>query len=147
MAGKKGKSGRPRKPQLLQIAEGTHRSDRHGASGDAVCVDGKPEKPNFSNPWADELWETDIAPLIELGVITRTDSSIAQTTCEMYGLYRMCYELAEQDPTDKDTRIAVTAYWAKYEQGASRLGLNPSDRARMKVEKKKPNSIQGRKRG
>ncbi len=93
------------------------------------------------------MWDSHVRALEEMGVATPTDAAILQSMCELWGLYRMAYELAESMPIDKDARIAVTTYWAKFEAAAARCGLNPSDRGRLKVDVAKPAGIQARKRG
>lgn len=135
MAGKRGKGGRPPKPVPVRIADGTHRNDRHGSVDALVQPAEAPEKPHFENAAAADLWDTLVAELIELGVAKSTDAALLQSMCEMWGLYRAAYSVAEQDPTDKDARIAVTSYWAKFETAASRCGMNPTDRGRLRINK------------
>jgi hypothetical protein len=55
--------------------------------------------------------------------------------------------VANSNPIDKDARISVTAYWAKFEQGAARFGLNPSDRQKIKADKPVKPLIAARQRG
>lgn len=147
MAGKPGRSGRRPKPDVLKIAQGTYRAKRSGNPKDKVDVKGAPKKPHFENPYADALWDETVKELVELGVATKIDAPLLRTMCELWGLYRMAYEIAEKDPTDKDARIAVVSYVAKFEQVAARFGLNPSDRGRIKIEKPKQSVTQARKRG
>lgn len=147
MAGKRGRSGRRPKPRVLHIAEGTHRDDRHGAVGDSFDAEGAPEKPEFSNPWAAQLWEQEVSDLINRGIAKKLDRAMLQSMCELWGLYRHSLSIAEDNPIDKDARIAVATYWAKFEQAAARFGMNASDRSRLKIEKPKTPLIQQRKRG
>lgn len=147
MAGKRGRSGPKPKPTMLSIADGTHRPDRHGEIGEAVRADTHFEKPNFQCTYADALWEETIVPAMAAGYLTVLDAPLCRSVCELWGLYVMSYDIALSEPTDKDARIAVTNYWAKFEQAAARLGLNPCDRARLKIEKPKPTGIAARKRG
>lgn len=87
------------------------------------------------------------ATLYEEKKLTLVDLALLQSTCEMWGLYRSAFALAAANPIDKDARIAVTSYWAKFEQGAARFGMNPSDRQRIKATKAAKPSIQARQRG
>ena len=133
------KSGRPRKPMALHILEGTFRSDRHG--DDVVRASGEVEKPHFTNAHASDLWDRLVDKLFW---VKSVDTAMLQTTCHFYGLYMAAYEVAENDPTDRDARTAVTSYWAKFEKGCSVLGLNPSDRGRLQVEKPQSSGVRRR---
>jgi len=65
-------------------------------------------------------------------VLGELDTAVLWSACEMWELYRQVMDKAKLDPINADNRIAVTAYWQKFEVAASRLGLNPSDRQRLK---------------
>lgn len=147
MAGKKGRSGRPRKATALHIAEGTHRHNEHGDIGDAVLATGCPEKPHFASIAASDHWDEVVPQLVSLGVAAQVDRSHLIAMCELWGLYRSAYDIAESHPTDKDARIAVSTYFTKWESAAARVGMNPSDRSRLKIDKPKSTGIEARKRG
>lgn len=147
MAGKKGRSGRRPKPDALKIASGTYRADRSGDLASKVTPEGKPERPHFTNPDAAAMWDREVEELMRVGVATVLDGPMLQIMCELYGLYRASYAIAELDPTDKDARIATATYATKVDAIASRFGLNASDRGRLKVDVAKPAGIQARKRG
>lgn len=104
-------------------------------------------KPEFTNAAASDLWDEVVAELVSLGVATPLDVPMLKSMCEVWGLYRAAYKVAEDDPTDKDARIAVVAYWAKFEQAAARFGMNASDRGRLQIAKKPKGGITARKRG
>ncbi len=147
MAGKKGRSGRKPKPTVLHIAQGTHRNDRHGPQDAQPEIDPTLTKPEFECPYASKLWDDEVQATIDAGLATKVDGPLLRSACELWGLYVMSYQIALNDPTDKDARIAVTNYWAKFEQAAARFGWNPSDRSRLKIEKPKAPGIAPRKRG
>lgn len=136
MSGKLGRSGRPRvnwpdDESILTLP----------------ALEELPEKPSFVSEDASQLWDDVAETLYDEKKLTLVDLALLQSTCELYGLYRASYAIAAQCPTDKDARIAVTSYWAKFEQGAARFGMNPSDRQRIKATKKVKPSIQARQRG
>lgn len=138
MAGKKGRSGRkPAKPDAVRLADGTYRSDRHGLIELKPQAGGLPRKPIFACRHAEQLWDDIAAELAEIGVVKRIDASLLQSLCELWGLYRKSYAIAAQRPIDRDARISVVAYWAKFEQAAARFGLNPQDRSRLQIDKPK----------
>jgi len=146
MAGKKGRSGGRPKPTALHISQGTHRADRHGPIDSQVEFDPEIEKPNFECPYAEAMWNKEVQATIDAGIVTKVDGPLLRSACDLWGLYMMSCQIATNDPTDRDARIAVTAYWAKFEQAAARFGWNPSDRSRLKIEKPKASGIQARKR-
>jgi P27 family predicted phage terminase small subunit len=106
-----------------------------------------PEKPVFECSYASSLWDELVDRLHAAKLLKAVDIPLLQSACEMWGLYRKCYVLANNDPTNKDCRIAVTAYWAKFEQAAARFGLNPSDRQRLRTETPTRQAIAARQRG
>lgn len=131
----------------MKLAQGTYRASDSGDPDEKPDAQGVPEKPDFGNPHAAELWDEIAEELVAMNVARRIDAAMLRSMCEMWGLYRTSYGIAESDPTDKDARIAVATYWAKFEQAAARFGLNPSDRGRLRVETTKQEGIQARKRG
>lgn len=147
MAGKRGRSGRRPKPDAVKLAAGTYRYSDSGDPEEKPEADGAPQKPVFASVHASELWDKTVTELVAMQVAARIDSALLRSMCELWGLYRISYEIAESDPTDKDARIAVVAYWAKFEQAAARFGMNPSDRGRLRIEKPKEPAIPARQRG
>jgi phage terminase small subunit len=136
MSGKPGRSGRPR----------LHSPD----DGDVLtlpALEAMPEKPVFSSPDASQLWDDVAESLYAKGALTIVDLALLKSTCQLYGLYCRCLPIAEADPIDKDARIAVTSYWAKFEQGCARFGMNPSDRQKLKERKSVKPVIAARQRG
>lgn len=137
MAGKLGRSGRPPSP----------------VSGDSAFtvlmppLPEMPQKPEFECPLAGELWDEVAGKLHEAKLLRVVDLPLLQSACELWGLYRRAYSAANRNPVDKDCRIAVTAYWAKFEQAAARFGLNPSDRQRLKTDAPVRPAIAARQRG
>lgn len=125
MAGKPGRSGRL--PDINGKLDLSESSDVLSFPSGAI-----PEKPAFVDREASGFWDLIVAELGPLGRLKPEYVPLLQATCEMWGLYRASYVAAHRNPTDKDCRISVTAYWAKFEQGAARFGLNPVDIARIK---------------
>lgn len=131
-----GRSGRPRviRPEdgdVLQLP----------------ALESLPEKPAFVSEAASQLWDDVAETLHKEKKLTLVDLALLQSTCELWGLYRDVVDKAVVDPVDKDIRIAVTAYWAKFEQGAARFGMNPSDRQKIRANKPTKTAIPARQRG
>ncbi len=136
MSGKMGRSGR--KPGI------------YAGDGDVLqlpALERLPEKPMFASEAASQLWDDVAETLYEEKKLTLVDLALLQSTCELWGLYRDSFQCAVANPIDKDARIAVTAYWAKFEQGAARFGMNPSDRQKIRANKPVKSVIPARQRG
>lgn len=128
------RGGRPAKPKKLHILEGSFRKDRHGAKGDAPSVAGDVIVPDLEEH-AKKMWGEVIGPLVKLGIVTSADVPAAQAMCESWGLMRRSFAALESDPCDKLARTAYTAYCQLFDKFASRFGLTPADRQRLKFEK------------
>jgi phage terminase small subunit len=125
------RSGRPRKSVEFKKAAGTYRQDR---DGDELPVDGEPIRPRGLTKDERWLWDSVVLAYRGTGVLATIDTAALLSACELWSLYRSALAIVKLDPTDKEARIAVISYWTSFERAASRLGLNPSDRARMNVE-------------
>lgn len=125
MSGKPGRSGRL--PEIGIAADTNSVVQFQGRASDAP-------KPEFLSEDAAALWDRWLPRLLSRGVFSSEDSEMLQSICEIWGLYCASYKAAFRNPTDKDCRIAVTSYWAKFEQGAARFGMNPADRQRLKAQ-------------
>lgn len=151
MAGNR-RSGRPRKPTELHVAEGTYRADRHGAKRaeaqeeQAAAAIRRPSGMTRDEAW---LWDLVVTELVRRRVVKEIDAPLLQSMCELWGLYRKAYRAAKKWPLDRDARIAINTYWRAFEVAASRFGLNASDRARLQFHdgEQKQKAILARKRG
>ena len=95
---------------------------------------GLPEKPAELTGDAGDLWDLILGEYAEAGPVKRLDGAALRACCELWALYRKAVKSAEADPIDKDTRIAVTSYYAAWERAAAKLGINPVDRRRVRTE-------------
>lgn len=136
-----GNRGRPPKPLSLHIAEGTLRGDRHGSKGDVPTPDGKPKRPAKMKKDAAWLWDNYVTKLADADIATAIDAPQLQRMCEWWHELKRCQrELSELEPVEKNyyrfllqTQIAEKAF----DSIASRFGLTPADRMRIKVEPRK----------
>jgi P27 family predicted phage terminase small subunit len=93
------------------------------------------------------LWSLVVDSFRDAGILAAIDAALLRSACELWNLYRKAFKLAKKDPTDKDARIAVTNYWHAFETAASRLGMNPLDRSRLRpVVDPKKSGIKARRR-
>jgi P27 family predicted phage terminase small subunit len=122
MAGNK-RSGRNPKPRLFAA----------GSDGPSVVVPGAVVVPAELDGEALRVWKGIVGPLAERGIVTAGDVPAAQAMCEFWALYRLALVQAKIDPLDKNARCAVKAYSSEFDRLASRFGLTPSDRQRLKA--------------
>jgi hypothetical protein len=125
------RSGRRQKPIEQHIAAGTFRRDRHG----------RPERRNGDG--ADYLWvptgfedDPEAVELFELlspGLpLEETDSPLFAAMIQTWGLYQNAYHRAKQNADDKSLRSAVVQYLSVFERLASRFGMSPTDRPKLR---------------
>lgn len=137
--------GRPRKPVEQLKREGRFRKDRHGDRSEPV-IDDVPTRPKTLTGEAKALWDEVVPALIKAGVARATDAPLLVSMCELWALYRAAHKVAVKWPTDKDARIAVTAYWAKFAAAAAVCGMSPEARSRVAVDAPKTGGVAARKR-
>lgn len=130
--------GRKRKTADQLKIHGTFREDRHAARDSAPKPSGRPERPASLTGDAATHWDFVVNQLAELGVVTELDTMALQTASEMWALYRTTLAAALLNPIDKDLRISVLGYKTAWETSAAKLGLNPTDRQRLRVSKTEP---------
>jgi hypothetical protein len=147
MAGKKGRSGRPRIPVELHVARGTFRADRHAAPPAPLPAGGGGGLfvPTWLADDARELWQVLER---ELGaMVAPTDAAALALLAETYALLGRCLTAARKNPTDPDTRNAIAAYGKLVESLAGQFGLTPAARAALGAPRSTPPRIATRKRG
>lgn len=129
------KGRKPKTVEQLQAA-GTYRADRHGrrrvatpASGAAAAL----ARPSGLCGEAVTLWDQIAPELSAAGVIQPGDEPLLRMLCEVWALYRAAYREASLAPTDQAARSAVVAYAQAMDRLASRFGLSPSERGRLRA--------------
>jgi len=139
------------KPAILHIADGTHRRDRHGDPAAIVASPGTPERPKELAGDAKKLWDAIVPGLVESGVATERDAVELAEMCQWFKRYKKaakeCDRTAASNPYYRQLLLATKTAWGEFDGIASRFGLTPSDRARLKVEPKQKSGVATRKRG
>lgn len=127
---------RGRKGKTLEQHErdGTLNITRHRDLLDAAKLDGTPEKPAHLTGDAEWMWDFVTAELAEKCGLKRLDTMALTACCEQWGLYRAVMEKLRQYPTDRDARVAMVQFHDRFMADAAKLGLNPTDRQRIKTE-------------
>ena len=133
--------GRPPKPIERHKLEGTHRPDRQGEGVAAPA--GRPEPTIALGQYAQEMWDRLIPVLESMGVLTLADGQLCTAFCVNYGKWRSCEEHIEAEGMwQVDDRGKVSKHPAvlvakesdeRMEKLGAKMGLSPSERARLKV--------------
>lgn len=79
------------------------------------------------------MWDDVVSELVALGIAKRIDGPALLAMCELWGWYRAAAAVADEDPLDGNARRAVTGYYEKWQAAASKFGLNPADRDRLRL--------------
>lgn len=142
--------GRPRKPEALHILEGTFREDRHGNRG--VDADGIPERPKSLKGDAKKFWDSAVPQLIELGLAKAIDATQLEAMCQWFARYQKFSKTIDgcSDPLaiSRELMLNMEAAWKMFDKIASRFGLSPADRMRLRTtgETKKKSGVASRQR-
>jgi len=124
---------RPRKPVELLKLDGTYRADRHSDRSDNIAH-GRPEPPEWLDDDALFAWEI-ITANFHPSVLKATDTLTLAAACKWWSRWRRFdrqLDVPEVDPY-KISVMAATA-WKACEKCLSKLGLNPTDRAKLRAE-------------
>ncbi len=126
----------PRKPDALKLTDGT--ADRDGDLADVVLPPGVPSKPDSLSKHAGELWDAIVPGLIECGAVAAIDGTMLAAMAEWHARYRQwAGPLDAGEPDDDGSRrrlMGACAAWKQFEGLASKFGLSPGDRARLRVQ-------------
>jgi P27 family predicted phage terminase small subunit len=130
--------GRPRKPIPELVLEGRFRSDRHGEAAGVWIPDGAPEKPPELSGDAAELWAAIVPHLARSAVATAIDAAELTAMCEWWQRYRRAsraLSAIEDEQSTEFYRLSILSgmAWKNFAAGASKFGLNPSDRAKLRL--------------
>jgi len=147
-------SGRPRKPRIVKMAQGTFRADRNPENEPepTIIIDNK-EPPSYLGRYAKALWRKLIIELVDTGVLSVVDESTLEMCCSAYQLYRECHnaiyhpkiennstrnqdlETYLGDKTVRSTPALQTMLKAydQYMKYAIQLGLTPVARNRIEL--------------
>lgn len=123
--------GRPRKPLQSLVLTGQFRADRHAARATEPQLDGVPVKPLDLDSLASALWDDVVPQLVEAKVLKAADQHAAATCCRLWSLLCRSIEAAADNPVDKELRSAVVAYHSAWDKAAGRIGLLPTERAKL----------------
>lgn len=132
---------RQAKPTAVLKLEGNYRPARHAGRVDETPLAGEPVKPEGMSPAESALWEQVTKSYSGRNVLAELDTAALQTLCEFWGLYQDARQKAKANPTDKEIRCAVVAYFGAFERLAGKFGLTPAARAALKVTPAKEKNV------
>lgn len=127
-------TGRPPKSTALHKAQGTFQPCRHGDRVDEILAVGEPTKPNDLDDDATWLWD------LVCGSLPETARSILDTPlllamCEWWSLYRRYARRAQKgEGNEYNTLLMTVNAFKQFDGCASRFGLTPADRVRLKIQ-------------
>lgn len=130
--------GRPPKPTAAHVLEDTHRGDRHGDIDSTWQPDGEPEVPSWLQGDALQLWRELSPRLVTSKVATSVDAAELAALCDWWARYREASRVADQIADKRGTdfyrcSILASMAWKNFTKAAANFGLNPADRARLKL--------------
>jgi P27 family predicted phage terminase small subunit len=131
-------AGRPRKPTAKHKLDGTFRKDRHGDRADVgMDLPGQPIMPAGLSDDARELWVRVVGQLTRSKVAVEIDTSQLEAMCRWWARYlenerhacEFSHDIEAGDMYEKRAKRA----WDAFDKVASRFGLTPADRAKLKL--------------
>lgn len=125
--------GRPRKPTLLLALKGTRRADRHADRSDDTPSTGIPEKPKWLNAEAGRMWEHLTTDGEYKQAITQVHLPMLAVFCDLWSQYVASARRPRKGEAPKP-RLSASEIAVMTNIG-SKLGLTPSDRARLHIPK------------
>jgi P27 family predicted phage terminase small subunit len=122
---------------------GTFRTDRHGPVDHPIDkLSGVPKMPPGMPKQAQKMWKVLVPQLVKTKSAVEIDSTELAAMCRWWAQYNeLMTRVEDETPYDDDSDIRqwrlekrAKAAWAAFDSIASRFGLTPSDRARLRSE-------------
>jgi P27 family predicted phage terminase small subunit len=130
-------AGRPPKAIDLHILEGTFDRRRHAGQADALAS-GTPVPPKYLKGAALKFWKRVVPELVRAGIAKAIDAPELTLMCQWHARYeKYGKQLDRLQPTAKAFQavfLAAHLSSTRFNKIASKFGLNPIDRARIRVQ-------------
>jgi P27 family predicted phage terminase small subunit len=145
--------GRPPKPLEDHEMQGTYRADRHGEPNVKFRPDGYAKKPEDLGEWGIWVWDFIIGEMNRKEVASEIDSIALGEACRWYDRYRRFGKIVDDAPDLSDKSIyrlliSTKMCWEKFEDLASKFGLDPASRMRLHLKPaESPSVVPTRQRG
>ena len=140
MAGKKGASGRPRKPSALKILHGDFEKDpQRRNKREPMPKPGKPIRPRHLRGEARKAWDRLAELLSEMKVSTKADRDGMEQYACLYERWRITLKDVQTNGSVIDGRrnpadVAMMEYSRQLHKLLTEFGLTPSSRTRVQIE-------------
>jgi phage terminase small subunit len=119
--------GRPAKPTKLHVVQGTDRPDRMKKRvREPVPTGAIGDPPSWLQPEAKRVWREIVAGYGEVAVLTILDRQQLMTYCQMFARWVESEKAREYVPLPASFIATMASLGGK-------LGLNPSDRTRLRT--------------
>lgn len=120
---------------------GNFRSGRKPTHKTQIDAKDRPQMPDSLGEDGRKLW---LAIIERAKHLTRDDEPLCLACCESWERYRKAKSFADDDPIDKEIRIAVNQYLAQWRTTMERLGLDPLGRVRVgaRVDRKEQSPLE-----
>ncbi len=133
------------------MIDGTMRQDRYGSEADIVQIEGEVRKPRGLDRLAAAFWDEQCPALVKAGVLKASDAGEFTALCQWWARYcKLSRELDQKKADDEGylsllraTDLACRAF----DRLASRFGMSPVDRARLRADAPVQQRVMARKRG
>lgn len=121
---------RPRKSTGVLKLTDAWRKDRHGTPEPEPL--GALKMPKGLDADAKWFWTQHIEQVSANGA-GGGDMAIFTSACSWWSLYRLAEKAIREGDDDYRTFIKLSMAWKNWERAASRLGLSPTERAKLRV--------------
>lgn len=132
--------GRPRKPVELKVLDGSfqHYRDAKDLGTSPVVATGTPKPPPGTTKESLVWWDRVVPPLVALGIAKEIDSMALMKMCDSLARADSALVLMEKEKfgSPAHTRLGrlLKTSNLEFERLAAKFGMNPLDRARLRIE-------------
>ena len=130
MAGNSNSGGHNRKPIGIHEAEGTTRTNRHGARIEQHFAHGRPECPDDLQGDGRKLWAQIVNQMPDR-VLCEIDWAALSECCRWHTMAAETSKVLMSDPTDSDFRKAAIECGKQFQFWSQHFGLTPVARAKL----------------
>lgn len=123
--------GRPPKPSAEKKLNGN--PGRRPLNEQEPAATGDPIKPSWLDEEASSFWDSVVPRLVTMGVAKEADSELLAAMSRWWSIWRSCDKLLVGGILEWKVVCTASAAWKQFSAIASKFGLNPSDRQRLKV--------------
>lgn len=136
------KRGPKPKPIALHKLHGTYNPSKHGPEEHPMDdFDGFPEMPRDLPAAAKKFWRSIVPQLVRRSCAVEIDTTQLAAMCRFWAHYQtLIKRMEKQSPFDDESDLAqwrlekrARAMWQAFDSIASRFGLTPADRMRLRV--------------